>query len=67
MKGEENQVKLLEIDTTRAIREVRFNIKYDSLLLGMQLLDENGNAIVDEMWDTAHTGEWVSQLITPGK
>ena len=46
---------------------MRFNVKYGELLLGLQLLDDDGDAMVDEMWDTVQTGDWVSQDITPGK
>ena len=52
------------MDTKRSIRKVSFKTWEKKMFLGLRLIDENGDCIVDETWDNyGKDVEWITQSI----
>ena len=67
-KQEGFEIKTIPIDTLRTIRSISLKMHEKKLINGIRLIDEEGNNIVDETWETRfNSGTWVSKQIPEGE
>ena len=61
-------LKTVPVDPTRSVRKVSVKVVFGSCFKGLRLLDDYGDAIVNEIWDPEQTrrDEWITQLVPIG-
>ena len=61
-------LKTVPVDLARTVRKVSVKVVFGSCFKGLRLLDDYGDAIVNEVWDPENTrrDEWITQLVPVG-